>query len=275
MRRLFLIVAILILLCSGTLQGHTGSRPLGLGEAYTGLAPDIHALVYNPAGLSALAQWEFTYSRILRGETMDLSNSFLALGSPWALRSWSGGWGISYYDKGTERLCHLAWGLELFSGFNFGMKTGARYHTWQNTEHHSSRALSLNTDVGLLIRTLHPLHLGLVIHDALPPLTFVQGQIISPEQNPNLRMGLAYIPFSTTALTLDIRDILQKEEQPGPYIHLGMEHWFHPQFGLRGGYQEQHYSLGFSLRGPNNQYDLTYSTGQGSSAFILAVTRRF
>ncbi len=43
-----------------SLDGLMGARPTGMGETFTGLADDINALHYNPAGLSFLVQPEFS-----------------------------------------------------------------------------------------------------------------------------------------------------------------------------------------------------------------------
>src|SRR5258706_10649277 len=37
-----------------------GARPAGMGEAFTGVADDIHAIFYNPAGLATLKHPELT-----------------------------------------------------------------------------------------------------------------------------------------------------------------------------------------------------------------------
>ncbi|NQU16805.1 MAG: PorV/PorQ family protein, partial [Candidatus Saganbacteria bacterium] len=38
-----------------------GARPLGMGNAYVGLADDINSIFINPAGLTRLTQWQATY----------------------------------------------------------------------------------------------------------------------------------------------------------------------------------------------------------------------
>jgi len=43
-----------------SLDGLMGARPTGMGETFTGLADDINALHYNPAGLSFLIKPEFS-----------------------------------------------------------------------------------------------------------------------------------------------------------------------------------------------------------------------
>src|ERR1700689_2585823 len=37
-----------------------GARPVGMGEAFTGVADDIHAIYWNPAGLGTLKSPEMT-----------------------------------------------------------------------------------------------------------------------------------------------------------------------------------------------------------------------
>src|ERR1035438_3781461 len=37
-----------------------GARPVGMGEAFTGVADDIHAIYWNPAGLGTLKNAEIT-----------------------------------------------------------------------------------------------------------------------------------------------------------------------------------------------------------------------
>src|SRR5688572_5651049 len=37
-----------------------GARPVGMGEAFTGVADDVHAIYWNPAGLATLKKPELT-----------------------------------------------------------------------------------------------------------------------------------------------------------------------------------------------------------------------
>ncbi len=81
----FLIVVVLVMTSVGAVSGQTllslyelerGARPAGLGGAFTGLADDAYALVYNPAGLAFLERAsahgliESRFGRALYGSIM-------------------------------------------------------------------------------------------------------------------------------------------------------------------------------------------------------------
>lgn len=64
----------------------TGARPLGMGNAFVGLADDVRAIAYNPAGLAYLRRSEFTadYGRLFAGlgDSSNLSSGFVAFAQP-------------------------------------------------------------------------------------------------------------------------------------------------------------------------------------------------
>src|SRR5687768_7371757 len=63
---------------------HFGLRPLGMGNAYVGVADDFNALFYNPAGLARLKSWDlevFNPALEIASHTVDTIENVSKLGS--------------------------------------------------------------------------------------------------------------------------------------------------------------------------------------------------
>lgn len=58
------------------LNNCVGARPLGMGGAFIGLANDVNAVYWNPAGLAQINKYQMTYTY---GEHFGYSN-FFAIG---------------------------------------------------------------------------------------------------------------------------------------------------------------------------------------------------
>ena len=73
MKRLVLIIvfiiALNIIICGNYYCAYAcfGARPMAMGGAFAGVADDIHAVYWNPAGIGQIRQKEFTYSATLPG----------------------------------------------------------------------------------------------------------------------------------------------------------------------------------------------------------------
>ncbi|HBA61458.1 MAG TPA: hypothetical protein DCZ92_11715 [Elusimicrobia bacterium] len=102
-----LIIALLLLCCPRPSQAESagaspynflfldaGARPVALGGAYTALARDANALLYNPAGLGEVSEQQavFMHNRYFQ----DITQEYLAYASPQ-------GWGasVNYLDFGS------------------------------------------------------------------------------------------------------------------------------------------------------------------------------
>jgi hypothetical protein len=76
-----------------------GARPVGMGEAYTGVADDIHAIYWNPAGLGRLERPELTGMHMQWFQ--DIQYEFAAFAFP--TRS-LGTWGFAVSNLHTDNI---------------------------------------------------------------------------------------------------------------------------------------------------------------------------
>ena len=74
------------------LQLLAGARPLGMGGAFTGLADDVTAVFFNPAGISALTDRQVMAMHV--SASFDRQLNYLAFTAP--NHKGDSGWGISY-----------------------------------------------------------------------------------------------------------------------------------------------------------------------------------
>lgn len=57
-----------------------GARPAAMGEAFSAVADDVHAIYYNPAGLSRIGTWEFSGMHTQYFQSIDYN--FIAMAVP-------------------------------------------------------------------------------------------------------------------------------------------------------------------------------------------------
>jgi hypothetical protein len=129
-RRLAAILAAILVISSvdsataAFLDGGWGARPVGMGGAFSALADDTNAPLFNPAGLSQL-QWNQAtamYARLFSGltlyagdDTVRLDQSYLAFATK---ASRYGSFGLSWANFTTTHLYRedtmtLSWGKNL------------------------------------------------------------------------------------------------------------------------------------------------------------------
>ncbi len=84
MRKLFLTIFCLISLSflgSGPVSACVGGRPMAMGACFTGVADDINAVYWNPAGLVQLKGGEFTWTYTLNNRDIYNYDDYLAAGT--------------------------------------------------------------------------------------------------------------------------------------------------------------------------------------------------
>lgn len=259
-----------------------GARTTGLGQAYTGVADDVYAVYYNPAGLATLERAEFgtTYSRLLTGlsDGSNVQNSFLAYAHPLeggrkgtVAGAWNyfgvgglytenqlmGSYGHSlfaatdpdkYYLGGTMKILQRSIGGTSVAGSgisNTGVATGTPDPGLQNTS-----KTNFDFDLGFLWRVRPRWTAGVQIQHLLTPdIGFNE----SDKLGRNFKFGGAYkTPFST--LSADLRFQSASDGSTDKIFAVGAEKWLptllHGSFGVRGslGLGSRDYrQLGFGL----------------------------
>ncbi|NIO18365.1 tetratricopeptide repeat protein [bacterium] len=237
-------------LCSGLSFGDfeelgVGARPIGMGSAFAGLVDDVHALYYNPAGLSQLAQIEFTsgYGRLHWGldDGSNLGNAFIGYAHPLGKL---GGIGVGWLNLGLrgfyrEDTFILSYGNKVFGLLSGGLNLKLLYKRYSNNQYtrfdplfqeKGYSRIGFSSDLGLLYNLTTNIFSGLCITDIIQPNMDLMDK---RDKLPlGVRMGIAYrdrvnlINFALDAVYKD-----------GEFdVSAGAEKWLSGKsVGVRGG----------------------------------------
>ena len=242
-----------------------GSRPAGLGGAFTGLANDVNTIFWNPAGLTAVHDRELTA----------MQHFFLA--------------DINHQTIGyAQRIERLVWGASFLGSFTEiarrqgptedpdSMVTVGGFATGLSFAYPISDAISVGAtakiiseqldiqnvygaaaDAGLILRLLDDhLGIGVVVQNA--------GILDGGENSPMaLRAGLAYRTWTEAIAETETTQAIPARElwalvadahlpllDANPSFHIGLERWFYGSIAARLGYRiglNQNPSDGLSL----------------------------
>lgn len=168
-----------------------GSRPMGMGGAFTGQADDINSLMWNPAGLTSLktSQATFTFTNQLN----IIPYSYLAYAMP--LNDDQGlGIGLLYSgDKAmAEMTIQAGYAISPFKNFSAGINLKFRYASFGNNsltpsdfqvfetdeiqqgilDQVKGSAAGFGLDLGLLYRLNKKIQFGVMVKDLYSPVSW-------------------------------------------------------------------------------------------------------
>jgi hypothetical protein len=224
-----------------------GSRPVGMGGAFAGLANDVNTIFWNPAGLTTVQTRELTAMQNF--SIADISNQFIG----YAQRVGKGVWGASLLGAFTEierrtRPTDEPDSTVVVGGFAAGASFAYAVSpklSIGGTARGISQQLDIEdsfgvaVDLGGVLRTLNN-RFGLGL--ALQNLGFLNTEENLPM---TLRCGIAYQIGEMFSLTnpkpaRDLFAIVADVDIPilsgFPTFHIGAENWFYDVLALRVGY---------------------------------------
>ncbi|MDD5688251.1 MAG: PorV/PorQ family protein [Elusimicrobia bacterium] len=239
------------------LRQGVGARPLGMGEAFVGLADDINTLQFNPAGLSNLSNNELgaVYSKGLA----DTSYSNMAYAQPLGEKGYIGGsfllfqggdieinWWDSVNGVRTETrnakkdyVLTLGYAQDFMSEGELSAGANLKYVSSKLAE--ESTASSIAVDLGGLYRLLdNKLSLGLSIQNIGTALKYKGGISSGSEADPlplGIRVGGAYVFISDDSKELTGVLDINKYSNTDMQLNLGLECWLKEMIALRAGYE--------------------------------------
>ena len=242
-----------------------GSRPVGMGGAFTGLANDVNTIYWNPAGLTAVRGRELMVMQNF--SIADINNEFIGYAQP-INEKWA--WGASFIGAFTEierrrgpsdepdstvTVGGFAAGLSLAYILSPELSVGATAKAISQ-QLDVEDSLGGATDVGLLLRLLdNRLGVGISAQNL--------GFLDTDEDLPmNVRGGLAYQihtkpsiadptpPRDVFALVADVNIPIVAGF---PSFHVGAENWFYDVLAVRTGYSVS--------KGENPRNGLTFGLG--------------
>lgn len=229
-----------------------GSRPVGMGGAFAGLANDINTIFWNPAGLTAVYDQELTAMQHF--SFADISNQTIG----YAQRVDRFVWGASFLGSFTEierrqgptedpdstvTVGGFATGLSFAYPLGTALSVGgtAKFISQQLDIQNVYGAAA---DVGLVVR-LFDNHLGIGL--ALQNAGVLDGEENLPMA---LRAGLAYRTWKSASEEEGAEELLPPQEvwafvadanlpliDANPSFHIGVERWFFESVAARIGYQ--------------------------------------
>lgn len=256
-----------------------GARPMGLGGAYTAVADDLNAILWNPGGLVHLAKRQVTFMQTKQLNLIPYS--FVAYGQPLPWYDLFAAAGLTYSGDNAlkETSLYISGARQLFIDFlNIGASFKYRSASYGNnsdggTERITGTANGLGLDIGVLYFINSEVALGATYHDLFNYLSWnSSGQGKYNENLPSILVGgISYkIP----------RLIISGEIDTQRKLRIGMERTFFRYFVFRAGYNQnletpvkQEYAFGFGLNNFTiSMFDLSLDFGYHSG--ILADTFR-
>ncbi len=227
-----------------------GSRPVGMGGAFTGLANDINTIFWNPAGLTAVHTRELTAMQHF--SFVDINNQSIG----YAQRANRFVWGASFLGSFTEIERRIGPtetpdSTVTVGGFATGLSLAYPLGTTASiggTAKLISQQLDIQNiygvaaDLGVILRLIDN-HLGIGI-------TVQNAGVLSGEENlpMALRAGLAYRTWKQAKA--EEKEVLPPRElwafvadahlpliDAHPSFHIGIERWFYDIVAARVGYR--------------------------------------
>lgn len=212
-----------------------GVRTKGMGGAFTGIADDINAIYYNPAGLGQFQKGE-VYLCYNNYYNLDLLTSFiLSVATPGIAEGTIGfsykkvgvGDKVNFLNNYNEAVYNLSYGLEVADSIYIGANAKFLKITYD------VRASAIGYDVGALFRTFEKhLSVGLMLKNInKPTIRWENGTKEELEQV--IRIGAGIRPNNDLLLGVDLDGVNQENYN----IHAGGEMWFFnrlvaPRIGL-------------------------------------------
>lgn len=201
-----------------------GVRVRGMGDTFTGVADDINAVSYNPAGLGQFEQGEIylTYNNYYN---LDLLNTFyFSIASPGIAH---GTFCFSYKKLGVgEKVKFMGEYSESLYNVSYGVEVVENIYAGANAKllriNHDNKASAISYDAGLLFRTWEKhLSIGAIVKNLNTPKMTWDDQT---EENIDylLRAGIGIRPNNNLLIAADLDDINLEDYN----FHVGAEYWF-------------------------------------------------
>lgn len=269
-----------------------GARASALGEAYVGLADDVTAAYWNPAGLAQLEERQACFMYLSPLSKVDsLAYNYLSMVIPKEI--WVTGVSVYYLDYGNmdehldaDGIVDGRWGAsDLAAAYSFAKKVRddlAVGGTFKGitTKISDKRANAFAVDVGVLYNTTKPgLNLGAVIRNLGPNIKYMKEGDKLPLA---LKGGLSY-HLADAPATL-VCDVTIPNDNDA-YIGFGGEYVVKEVLALRAGYKSgpqdegSGLSAGFSLlieKTSQLTFEYAYQPyGELGDSHYVSLQRRF
>ena len=298
---LILLYALPLSLFPAFKESDWGSRPMGMGGAFIGVASDSNAILYNPGGLAQLDKIElqFMYAKLYTGlDRVNLGMNYLALGIPLKKAgnigiAWTNFSSLDEYQEDMFFLSYSKWVLDSTAcGFNLKY-FGHRYTTDERTRidpvfESGTSKYAFTFDLGIYSflafdESENALSFGAVARNITQPDLGLKTVDPVPME---VGIGASFNTPASIAPALDVTYRFQEwgKTEDKISIRLGAETWFFERsLALRGGFGTSAASVGFGVCPPlwnsNLQIDYTllwpFLVKQTQGTHQFSLTLRF
>lgn len=230
-----------------------GTRPAGMGGAFTGIADDANAALWNPAGISQIDWHEgsFMYAKLYTGlESVDLGLNYLSYVQPVGNIgnfgiNWANFTSANLYKEDTFTLTYARYLTDKVSA-GINLKYLSNKYTLDERAKDDpvfsdgSGKSAFTIDLGLLMVASEKFSVGVSVKNLTQPDIGLKSKDIVPMET---KLGLAYNVKETIVMAIDITS-----RDKDMNIHIGGESWFADDvIGIRAGGNLREINFGFSL----------------------------
>jgi hypothetical protein len=257
----------------------TGARPMGMAGAFTGVADDVNAIYWNPAGLELAKEIEIVGMATRLFGLKDLTYYLFAGMVP--TKKW-GAFGFSYSQFGCseykESQTIISSGQNLGSGLYFGFNIKIMSLKIEGASENSEygRASALGLDLGALASISSKFRLGIMATNLNSPRLGNCSENLAQI----IRLGAAFQPLSGYIISIDFH-LPMSAIIVDPEIRAGFEVLLGRNFVLRTGIENEptRFTAGFGFRWEIFRIDYAFLThpflnGEHQFSFSLHLGKR-
>jgi hypothetical protein len=243
------------------LEVETGARAMGMGGAFVGVADDVTALHWNPAGLATYEGFQLFGMRTSVYSVDGLSEDAVFAG----YRMGRHGYGLGWMRTGAEHVYDLYHEDTLIAGYGFetplrGLALGASvkrfsidapgYDYYNDPNFNEGGDSDLGYDLGLLFDA-GKWRFGATARNLGDPKLKLIETTTSPDRlYQEYRFGGSYLFREVMLMSAEIR---MPKKVPEYYeneveVNVGTEVWFYDAFALRAGLNRDRITAGLGLK---------------------------
>lgn len=264
----------------GFLVKISGSRPAGMGNAFSAMEDDVNAALQNPASIGTLTQSEVSFLYSDLGPVFNVEGAgnmyhgLLLYGAPWGEKS-GVALGVQYEEQG--KISYTTDSPNVITTYSLGANYSILLTYARKIGSHLILGISpklIHTqlweyedtgwagDAGILYQSRR-INIGVSVNNFGEKLTMED----APQADPlpqNLKLGFLYkIPVGaakTTSMSIAL-DMTKPAASDNLEYNAGIEYWYHGILALRGGYlkeagEVEGFTQGLGLRFGNLQVDI-------------------